>query len=89
MNSRYKSTHNNSSAKISNPQVFSRKPAETEDWAERWGLDGGLILTAGGDGISSNGGSVSVIVSGCVYVCAPVPPVHRVPYVVGSVSRLP
>lgn len=66
---RYKSTHSTRSARTSNLQVFSREPAETEDWAERWGLDGGLILTAGGDGISSNGGLVYVIVSGCVHVC--------------------
>lgn len=45
-------TSHRSSAQTSNLQVSSRKPAETEDWAECWGLDGGLILTAGGDRIS-------------------------------------
>lgn len=56
-------------AQTSNLQVLSWKPAETEDPAEPWGFDGRLILTAGGDGISSNGGLVSVIVYVCVHMC--------------------
>lgn len=34
-------------------QVFSREPAATEEWAERQGLDGGLILTAGAMGLAA------------------------------------
>lgn len=64
VNSWYKSTQSAAVHRAATYRFSPESPRQQRTGMSDWGLDGGLFLTAGGDGISSNGALLSLVASG-------------------------